>query len=231
MEQNTETNKLSIPIAIVIAGALIAGAVFFTRSDNTPSLANPTGGGKEITVKPVTAADHILGNPNAKVMIIEYSDLECPFCKSFHTTLHQVIDEYGKNGEVAWVFRHFPLAQLHSKAPKEAEATECAAELGGNDAFWKYTDRLISITPSNNGLDLAQLPVIAKDIGLDQNAFTTCLNSGKYASKVQQAYEDAIAAGGEGTPYSVIISGKQQIPISGAQPLSALKVGIESLLK
>ncbi len=228
--QGNQGNTLSIPIAIVVAGVLIAGAVFLTRGGTAPTLANP-GSGKEVSVKPVTSADHILGNPNAKVMIVEYSDLECPFCKSFHATLQQVMKEYGASGEVAWVFRHFPLEQLHSKAPKEAEATECAAEQGGNEAFWKYTDALIAITPANNGLDLAQLPVIAKSVGLDEKAFTTCLNSGKYTAKIAQAYEDGIAAGGNGTPYTILISGKQQVPISGAQPLSALRLGIDSLLK
>lgn len=110
--------------------------------------------------------DHVLGNPNADVLIIEYSDTECPFCKQFHETMHQVMDQYGKDGKVAWVYRHSPIDQLHPKARKEAEALECANEQGGNDAFWKYADKLFEITPSNNGLDAAQLPVIAAMIGL-----------------------------------------------------------------
>src|SRR3989344_5485116 len=100
------------------------------------------------------------------IAIVEYSDLECPFCKTFQKTLHQIMDEYGESGKVAWVYRHFPLAQLHTKAAKEAEATECAAELGGNAAFWKYADRLFEVTPSNNNLELSQLPVIAAEVGL-----------------------------------------------------------------
>ncbi|HEY4512581.1 MAG TPA: thioredoxin domain-containing protein [Candidatus Paceibacterota bacterium] len=103
----------------------------------------------------VTSADHIKGSLSASVKIVEYSDLECPFCKRFHTTMQEVMNTYNKDGKVAWVFRHFPLAQLHSKAPKEAEATECAAELGGNDGFWKFVDKINEITPSNNKLDQA----------------------------------------------------------------------------
>lgn len=106
-------------------------------------------------MSPVTKADHILGSIDAPVKIVEYSDLECPFCKQFHNTMQKIMSEYGTE-KVAWVFRQFPLSQLHSKAPKEAEASECVAELGGNDAFWKFIDKINEVTPSNNKLDQAQ---------------------------------------------------------------------------
>ena len=106
-------------------------------------------------MRPISPDDHILGNVNAKIIIVEYSDLECPFCKMFHNTMHQVVEK--SNGNVAWVYRHYPILQLHPKAFHEAEATECAWEQGGNSAFWKYTDKLFEITPSNNGLDETQL--------------------------------------------------------------------------
>lgn len=96
--------------------------------------------------------DHILGNPDAEIIIVEYSDAECPFCKSFHLTLHQVVDQY--QGKVAWVYRHWPIPQLHPKAPKEAEAFECAGALGGNDMFWKYADKVLETTRSNNTLNI-----------------------------------------------------------------------------
>jgi len=105
----------------------------------------------EVELKPVSESDHILGNIAAKIIIVEYSDLECPFCKVFHNTMHQVVKEYA--GEVAWVYRHFPIASLHPKAFHEAEATECAWEQGGNEVFWKYMDKLFEVTPSNNGLE------------------------------------------------------------------------------
>ncbi|MES2223524.1 MAG: thioredoxin domain-containing protein [Patescibacteria group bacterium] len=108
-------------------------------------------------MKPVTADDHIMGDTNAPVKVVLYSDLECPFCKSFHQTMQQIMaSSYGTNKQVAWVWRNFPLKQLHSKAPKEAEGAECAAELGGNDAFWKFIDKINEVTPSNNKLDEAQ---------------------------------------------------------------------------
>jgi protein-disulfide isomerase len=111
----------------------------------------------KITLDPVTEKDHITGNPQADVVLIEYSDTECPFCKRFHETMIQVMAEYGASGKVAWVYRHFPLDALHSKARHEAEATECATELGGNEKFWAYLNKLEEITPSNNGLDASLL--------------------------------------------------------------------------
>ncbi len=101
-------------------------------------------------MRPVTSDDHIVGNINAKIIIVEYSDLECPFCKVFHNTMHQVVEQ--SNGDVAWVYRHYPIAQLHPKAFREAEATECAWAQKGNEGFWKYIDKLFETTPSNNGL-------------------------------------------------------------------------------
>lgn len=107
----------------------------------------------EATVAPVVPSEHIFGNANAEIFIVEYSDLECPFCKRFHETMVKVMAQYEKGAQVAWVYRHFPLDAIHSKARKEAEATECATELGGNDMFWKYANKLMEITPSNNQLD------------------------------------------------------------------------------
>ncbi len=184
---------------------------------------------REISMRPISDDDHIRGDKNAPVTIVEYSDLECPFCKRFHPTLVRLINEY--EGQVKWVYRHFPLTSLHPKAPKEAEATECANELGGNDKFWAYIDRLYEVTPSNNRLELSELPQIAQDVGLDRQQFEECLNSGKYAQYVQTDYQDAVTAGGTGTPYSVIIDADgNKIPVSGAVPYEQLKQVIDSLL-
>lgn len=107
-----------------------------------------------VNIRPVDPTEHILGNMSGDIVIVEYSDLECPFCKNFHGTMHQVIDT---DPNVAWVYRHYPIPQLHQKAFKEAVATECAWAQGGNDAFWKYTDMIYKITPSNDGLEVAEL--------------------------------------------------------------------------
>lgn len=198
--------KLTIPIAIVVAGVLISGALFLTKSGNPALVPSEESQTSSVVLTAVSNDDHILGNPRAKMVIVEYSDTECFYCKQFHRTMHQVIDEYGLGGTVAWVYRHFPIDELHKKARNEAQATECAAELGGNDTFWKYIDRLFEVTPSNDGLDPAQLPKIASEIGLDVQKFNSCLQSGRYSEKVDAQYNDAVRALGRGTPHSVLIA-------------------------
>lgn len=233
--------NLFVPIAIVIAGGLIAGSLYMSRSTAPTSLAVnqqaqpsvPTEPSVTLdALKPVSADDHIRGNPDAPIKIVEYSDTECPFCKRFHETMKQVMDEYGDTGKVAWVYRHFPLDQLHSKARKEAEALECAGAQGGNDMFWKYTDRLYEVTESNNRLDPTELPKIAAYVGIDVATFNDCLSSGTYAEHVANDLENAVATGGRGTPWSIFVAPDgSKLPINGAQPYEEVKQLIEQNLK
>jgi len=235
--------RLAIPIAIVIAGALIAGALFLMQGGQNQSGGAPIG--QELQeISGIQSDDHILGNPQADVVIVEYSDPECPFCQQFHTTMHRIINEYGESGRVAWVYRHFPLSQLHPKAPKEAEALECAYEQGGDEAFWAYTDRLYEITPANNGLDIGvyntpgtasgtnagQLTEIASYVNLDTEAFESCLSSGRYAARVQRDLNEVVAAGGLGTPHSFVLIDGEQVPVEGAQPYEVMKGLVDTLL-
>lgn len=219
-----------MPVAVIVAGALIAIAIIISSGKvGTKPVANAPQQPVQQAVNldamnPITSKDHIRGNPDAPVKIVEYSDTECPFCKRFHPTMQQVMADYGKDGKVAWVYRHFPLDQLHSKARKEAEATECAADQGGNDKFWAYMDRLMEVTPANNGLDPAELPKIAQYVGLDVTKFNECLSSGKFAQKVDEDAQNAAATGGNGTPWSIVV-GKdgKKYPLSGAQPYASIK--------
>ena len=228
-----QKGNIAVPVAIVVAGALIAAALYFALGSGAAQ--QGAGVGIEDTqptvpIAGVQADDHIKGNPDAKVVIVEYSDTECPFCKNHHGTLNQLITEYDPS-DVAWVYRHFPLAQLHAKAQREAEALECAAELGGNDGFWAYTDRLYEITPSNDGLEDSQLPEIAAHVGLDVAAFTQCLDSGRMAEKVEADFNEAVAAGGRGTPHNISIAGDDQFPLEGGQPIDVMRQVIDSLLE
>jgi len=202
MEQKS---SLSIPGAIVIAGLFIAGGIYMSKPSVAPAVSKNTVAAADISLKAISPTEHILGNPNAPVIIVEFSDTECPFCKMFHTTMHTIMDTYGKDGKVAWVYRQFPLDSIHPKTRKEAEATECANELGGNTIFWKYIDEVFNVTTSNNTLDPEQLPIIAKDVGLDVTKFNTCLSSGKYAATVEAQFEDGQIAGSQGTPYNVMV--------------------------
>ncbi len=228
--------NMLIPFAIVIAGALIAGSLLYVNRA-TISAANQKNNPKgtdtkaiSADIRPIDSTDHILGKPDAPIVIVEYSDLECPYCKEFHQTLRQIMDDYGSKGQVAWVYRHFPIVQLHSKAENEAIAAECTASLGGNDAFWKFINKVFEITPANNGLDPAELPVIAKQIGLDTTAFNSCLSAKKYKDRITADFNDAVKNGGEGTPFSVIIAAGQKTPVSGAYPYPAMKSIIDTVL-
>lgn len=218
--------------ALVIGGALVyntqsrnVGGDAALKNDNSGALANAAA-----SFRPAAKTDHVRGDPNAPIKIIEWSDLECPFCKLVHPTIQRLVADY--NGKVAWIYRHFPIDSRHPKARKEAEATECAAELGGNEKFWAYVDKIFEITPSNNGLDLSLLPKIAEDLGLNRGKFETCLESGKYAEKIQNDYKDAVSAKAEGTPHSIIVNKNGvSIPVGGAQPYESFKEVIDQLLK
>lgn len=207
-----------------------------TGSAPVPGQPNqPTQGGEvasaKVEVEPLRDNDHVRGDRGARILLIEYSDLECPFCKKFHPTAQQVVKDY--NGQVAWVYRHFPLDQLHSKADKEAEAVECANELGRENAFWALTDKIYEVTPANNGLDLDDLPKLASEVGLDLNKFKECLDSGKYADYVEADYQSGIKAGINGTPGNILLDTKtgKTVSIPGAVPIESLKSSIDSLLK
>ena len=242
------------PLSIIIAGAMIAGAIMVTGgaflvkgkslaiNSNAASSAtaaspipnNPSAPNAP-TVSPdkvdkVTEKDHVRGSSNARYQLIEYSDLECPFCKTFHPTAQKILTEY--KGNISWVYRHFPLDPIHPKADKEAEAAECAAEQGGNDGFWKFVDKVFETTPSNNGLDASKLPEIATQIGLDGTKFQACINSGKMASIVEAQYQSGIKVGVTGTPTSVLLDTKtgQAKLIPGAFPFEQLKTQIDSLI-
>lgn len=210
--------------ALLATGTLAAGNA---TAQANQSMAAPSAAE---FLQPVTPRDHLRGSPDAPVKIVEFGDTECPLCQRFHPTLQRIVAEYP--GKVVWVYRHFPNDDIHPKARKEAEATECAAELGGNAKFWAYLDRLFEITPSNNRLDPAQLPRIAEYVGLNRAKFEQCLRSGKYAQRVADDVADALAAGGQGTPYTVVVAPNgRKFAILGAQPYASVKLVVDIALQ
>src|SRR3989344_366318 len=218
--ESQKKSFLNVPVAILIAGALVAGAVIYAKSPTSPSKQTSAETSFEDQFKKVTSKDHILGNPDAKIKIVEYSDPSCPFCKVFHNTMTKIMGEYGAGGNVAWVYRHYPLTKpnangdiLHPNAGKESEALECAANLGGNEKFWTYTKRLYEITPSvtgdsPDGLDQKELPKIAEFAKLNVTDFNNCLSTGKFKDKVESDYTDGVNIGINGTPTSVVVLNK-----------------------
>lgn len=194
-----------------------------------PQQAPPVQDAKD--VPKVSKDDHVRGERNARIALVEYSDIECPFCKRFHPTAQQVMSEY--KGKVMWVYRHYPLS-FHANAQKEAEAVECANELGGSDAFWKYLDTVFERTTSNGtGFALDKLVPLAKELGLNETKFTSCLDSGKYAGHVKQDMDGGSKAGVTGTPGNILLdtkTGKTSL-IPGAVPYETIKSSIDEMLK
>lgn len=225
-------NNLSIPIAVVIAGLIIGAALYFGSNNKSNIASNPAGNQNNPTNTPqqtsgpgeISDKDHVLGNPGADLSMFVYSDLQCPYCRNFHATLKQVIEDYVKNGKVKIIFRHFPLSMMHPDAEKFAEATECAAELGGETKFWDYMDKLIE-------LDSSDTSKVAEVLGLDKTSFENCVNNSKYADKIKGNLEDGVNAGVQGTPTSIIVSkdGKKT-PIAGALPYEQIKLTLDQLL-
>lgn len=232
------TNIYLIPATIVFSAVLLTGALVFSGSGGSDGGGNAAAGdmamaehGQEqadtSAVRPVDDSDHIRGDIDAPVTIVEYSDFDCPFCQRFHGTMAQVMEQYGESGEVAWVMRHFPVDQSHPNASMVAHASECAAELGGDAAFWEFADSYFAAAPVADAD--AAVTEIADTIGLDGGAFAECMDSDRHAAGVTDDLENAVETGGRGTPWSIVIGPDgQTFPINGAQPMAALEQVIEA---
>jgi len=226
-------DSIAIPAAIVIAAALIAGAIYFNGSrpvadTGTNPLANNTP--TAVPLRHADATDHVRGNPNAPIMLIEYSDYECPYCKLFHETLQRIMTEYGPSGKVAWTYRHLPIQQLHPNAAKIAEASECVAQNGGD--FWKFSDSIFGGREIKETTNMSKLSEYAVAAGANKTQFDTCLASGNNAEKVTASINEFIGVSGGkiGTPHTFVVVGDQSIPIEGAQPYDVVKQMIDSLI-
>lgn len=175
--------------------------------------------------------DHVYGSPDAPISLIVYADFECPFCKQFHTTPKDIADAYP--GEVNVVYRHFPLPIHAPGARRQAEAAECAAELGGNQAFWGYADAIYDRTESNGaGFPQAGLAPLAAELGLDAARFQACLDDGRYVERVQEDVAEATQLGIDSTPTVIVRQNRTgEVRLrSGALPIDVYTADIEAML-
>lgn len=181
---------------------------------------------RDVKAKKPSTDEHWRGSKNARYVWINYSDYECPFCKRNHPDLQKMMQEY--EGKVAWIYRHYPLP-FHPKAQKSAEGSECAAELGGNDAFWKYTDEVFEKMPD---IELTQLRDVAADVGIDPDAFQQCVDSGKYEKKVKDQSTEGTQAGVQATPTGVVYDTKtgKTLTIEGALPYDSIKQQLDDFI-
>jgi protein-disulfide isomerase len=163
-------------------------------------------------------ATRVRGNPKAKVMIVEFSDFQCPFCRQVETTLKNVMGKY--SDQVALAFRDFPLQSIHAQAQGAAEASHCALEQG---KYWEYHDLLFS---DQAGLEKSGLLAKAQKLQLDDKKFEACLSGGKYKTQVELDSQDGRRLGVTGTP-GFFING---VFLNGAQPESAFEAMIKDEL-
>lgn len=229
-------SAISTQAAIVTAGALIALAVIFSgrggiiapKNTATSKSQAPTATAQSGKTE-VKSTDYVRGDlAKAEVVIIEYSDSDCPFCQRFHVTMQDVVKNY--NGKVAWIYRHFPL-NIHPNAEDEAVALECVGQLGGTDAFWKYLDEIIDITVTPEK-SASVLSYNAATLGIDGKLFSSCVSNPTTLKRVTDESDEAQALGARGTPYSVAISKSgEQVAIPGAYPIEEMKKIIDGLLK
>lgn len=210
-------------MAIVLGFALVAGAIYSTGGISSvgPKAATPEVAGtsgttetdQQVVRNPIRLTDrHVYGDQNAPTTIIEFSDLECPFCARVHPTIKRIVDE--SDGQVAWEYRHFPLPS-HAGAGPAAIISECVARELGNDAFWQYLDAIF--IDGVNGI--AAYEAAAAVLGLSGDQITACMNDESIAALIAEDMSVMQALGGNGTPFSIILKEDGTMrPISGALP-------------
>lgn len=171
--------------------------------------------------------DPVLGDADAGISIVEFSDFQCPFCGRVHTGALADFKQssYFTSGEVNLVYKQFPLSSIHPFAQKAAEASLCAHDQG---QFWEYHDTLFA---NQGSLDTSSLKTYATQLGLDVGEFNSCLDGGDKQSEVSKELAQATAAGGRGTPYFVIINNGNgdTAAVSGAVPWSNFETAISSV--
>lgn len=227
--------KIILPLLIVVVAVIIGGGIIFSRKtyDVQEITSAKLDTSKKIAIRPISNSDHVYGNPNADVVMVTYSDLECPSCQKFHVTMRKILDEYAKSGTVAWVYRHFPIEKSHPKAKGAAIASECVASIAGESKFWDYIETVFA--GATNSLLPENLRKIAIDIGVDAAKFDSCVILQNNDEVITQGLADGQAIfeidSNFSTPYTIMISKNGlQTQLVGNQELSDI-VEIINLMK
>jgi len=230
---------MNLPFASIIIGAIISGSIWFNNREINIQEQDLVLEDNIIEINPITNDDNIRGNPNAPVTIVEYSDYQCPFCQDFHNTMRRIMDEYGKTGQVSWVYRHFPLQSIHPLAKQAALASECVKNLAndkgldGGKLFWNFSDSLFLDAPDS--LTLESMQIIAENLGIDQGDLAVCISSERYMKKIERDLLDIAKLSqqvqGIGTPFNIVISRNgTQVQINGNESYENLVILINTLL-
>ena len=239
-ENSKEFSKYIVPVlaVVVLAMAFVIGVLWqrinsvkkgsvagVAEEGNSPTANNPNNR-PAANVPEVSSEDHIRGSLDAEVFLVEYSDYYCPYCSTFHSTAKQALSEYGD--KIAWVYRHFPLDELHPNARPLAEISECITELGGNDAFWAFSDAVYETKPQDPDAAIT----LAVSQGINESTLKSCYNDGKYKNLVEEQFQGGISAGVTGTPGNFVINKERKTTsLPGAVPFSNLKSAIDQSLQ
>ena len=198
-------------------------------SDTAEDGQETTADGEEAQAHPVTVVqddDYVNGNPDAAITWIEFGDFDCPFCRKLHPELEQMIEVYPD--DVKWVFRHFPLPSHGQIAFDKSHAAECVGELGGNEAFWAFNDALYNAQESVR--NLSGVKNLALGQGVDESAYDTCMDSGRFEEKIQTQIDIAASAGVRGTPGGIVVAPDgQAFLVGGALSFNQIQEIIEDL--
>jgi protein-disulfide isomerase len=188
-----------------------------------PSQQAPSGDG--VRMADILDDDPARGDPNAPVVMVEWSDFQCPFCGRFYgETLPQIEENYIKTGKLKIVYRDFPLS-FHPEAQPAAEAAECANEQG---KFWEFHDLIFS---NQQSMSAGAYKQWAADLGLNTQQFNDCFDSGKYTSEIQKDFNEGAAIGISGTPgFYLGRADGTGVRIVGAQPYSVFSSAIDQML-
>jgi len=224
-----QQNNNFLGFAIILAGAMVTGAIIFTSGESAtaPTAATTNQPGAEepapIDVSVDTDGFASLGDPEAPILLVEYSDYACPFCKRFNDeTKPQIVQKYVDEGIVRFVRKDF----IAVGGDRAAEAAHCAGDQG---AYWEYNNILMENQTADRGnwADAAVHRGYAATLGLDADALIACFEDRTHQAKVTASTQEGAENGASGTPYFVV----NDIPVSGAQPFSVFEQAIQFALE
>ena len=224
---------LTTPVAVIVAAIIIAGGLMgygIITQGGSNSVPKPLFKGRA-----VDATDYVEGKTTSKVFVVEYSDPECPFCGQVSATIKQLRTDYA--GKVAFVYRHFPLTQIHKNAFDRSRAMACAGKVGGTEKYYAYIDTYYGYETSKQSTEIPKtgLEDFARTVGLDITAFSSCMKNNETSQLVTDSVTDGAAAGVQGTPSTFILvktkKGYEQVSmIDGARPIDFFKTVIDEAL-
>ncbi len=218
--------ELTIPLAILFVGIIVSITIFVTH----PHVALSPNGNPD-AVRPVDTTDHFLGNPAAPVVLIEYSDVDSEYSKNFQKVMEQVMQDYGANGNVAWVYRDLPLGDSDVNSEEHDEAAECVASIGKPSDFFAFIDAMQAAAPGDSLFDPAGYDPIVSSLGLATGTFDSCMSAHTFQNKVAEDYKNAQEIGASGTPYNIIlIKDQKPLVISGSIPYDTMKKVLDAAI-